>query len=263
MADFGEDDLLRALDESVMRWCSESDPADRVFHGGVIDADSPTDAELAAAWENHGRMEGRDPESLGSLVFRNPSWDHIPPEYGRKAAPTRNEPRTVLPFAPFRHVRYADGAPATVLLSHWKGPVEGGKFLPPGAGIQITDALAEMFMSMSAAYGRRSGWRGYSCRDDMVSEALLKLVNGGLGFNPLKSNRPKGYLNRVMESAFVDELNAHKRVWDHEFAAGDAIDEAVFEDGGESGLKDALAEEGWAGASDREFDEAERAWRAK
>ena len=260
MGEIREEDLLRALDESVMRWCSDSAPEDRIFHGGIMDIGSPTDEELESAWLNHRAMAGADPDSVESLVFRNPSWDHIPDGFGRKEAPARNEPMTILPFGPFRHVRFIDGAPRDVLLSHWKGSVAEGAFLPPTAAIPITDELAAMFTAMARAYGRRSGWKGYTCRDDMVADATARLVAKGLGFNPLKSTRAKGYMNRVMNSAFIESLREHKQVWNHEFAVGDAIEEAVWDEDPEYEAGCSLEYETWAEASDREFEEGKREW---
>ena len=86
-------DLMREIETSVLTWCSEHKPADGVFHGAVADEWNPTDEELNLAWQGFYDVEGREPKGLHEIVFRKPTWDHVPQT--RACGP--NRPRAYQP----------------------------------------------------------------------------------------------------------------------------------------------------------------------
>ena len=248
-------DLQREIDLSVLTWCSEHDPADAVFHGALIDEWNPTDEELELGWRNFFDMEGRRPRHLAQIVFRKPTWDHIPADQGRRAAPTRSLPATGLLFQPFEHYRYRRHRPVCVLRSHWIGPVRGGRFrsAPEEKG-KMTESLGSMIAILAEKFGEKHGWRGYTNLDEMKADARLALIGGLLKFSPIRSSNPFAYATQCMQNAFIANLNSSKNVWNHERHMGSA---EVSEDG--DGF-DVREEESWADAADREFSAGKKAF---
>ena len=248
-------DLQREIDLSVLSWCSDHDPADAVFHGALIDERNPTDEELELGWRNFFNMEGRPPRNLAQIVFRKPTWDHIPSDQGRRAAPKRGLPATGLRFQPFEHYRYRRHRPVCVLRSHWIGSVRDGRFRGEGKdGGRMTERLGEMIQFMANRFGGRHGWRGYSNVKEMKADARLALIGGLLKFNPIRSSNPLAYASQCMQNAFIISVKESKKVWNHERLLG-GVD--VSEDGEGFDIRE---NETWAEASDREFFEGKKAF---
>ena len=253
-----DESLMREIDRSVMLWCSDGKPRDAVFHGGVLDPWNPTDEELDLGWINFRNVEAREPKALSEIVFRSVSWDHIPPDQGLREAPAQGIAATGLPNQPFRHFRYIGGRVRTVLLSNWSGSVSRGRFRGAAPGKRMTDSLAEMLMRMVNEEIRRPNWSGYTPREDFTGAALVRLIEGALKFSPMGSAKPRAYLRRIVNNAFVDVVKEAKgSEWAHERRFGNmdlATDDGMDWDGG--GDLETFREE-----SDREFEEGERAFR--
>ena len=248
--------LMREIDRSVLTWCSDHDPAHAVFHGALMDETDPTKEELDLGWRNFHQMHGRVPKRLGEVVFRKPTWDHIPDFYGRRAAPSRGTPATGLPFQPFEHWIYHRNRPKCVLRSHWIGLPNGGRFrTPTDPQGRLTEELGRMIVAMVERYGKRRNWSRYTHIADMKADARLALATGLLKFSPLKSNNPFAYATRTMETAFINSMRAHAEVWGEELHLGD---DDIGEDG--EGMWEGAMPETWKQRADREFDDGQRAF---
>ena len=249
--------LLDEIDSSVLTWCSDHRPADAVFHGAVIDEWNPTDEELELGWRNFREMEGREPRALHEVVFRKPTWEHVPKKYGLRAAPAKGTPATGLPFQPFMHFRYKGGRPVCVLKSHWVGSVSGGRFRgadqPQG---RLTERLGAMMNLLVDKYAMQNNWRGYSSIEEMKGDARLALVVSILKCSPLKGGNPFGYVTRIMKTAFIARLHDQKDIWDNEHLFEAAENDERAE------LWDFVGGESWRETASREFDEAEAAFNA-
>ena len=243
-------ELLREIDLSVRSWCSEHAPADAAFHGAVMDEWNPTAEEMEMAWANFYEMHGRVPGSYRELVFRKPTWEHVPEYYGRRAAPARGLSATGLPFQPFLHFRYFRHRPKCVMRSHWIGLVDGGRFrTPTDPQGRLTENLGAMINAMVDAFGSRGNWKGYTHLDDMKGDARLALATGLIKFSPIKSNNPFGYASQVMQTSFLNSLSRHKEVWGTELLMGndDMLEDGIYGDVGPEGLAAAAARELEAG----------------
>ena len=251
-------ELMREIDASVLTWCSQFAPGDETFHGAILDPEAPTDEELDLGWTNFFEMEGRDPKHLREIVFRRPTWDHIPEEFGLRAAPSRGLKATGLPFQPFEHWRFVRNAPKCVLRSNWVGAPVGGRFRLPGdVPGRLTERLGEIIVLLVDRFGDRPNWRGYTHIDEMKADARIKLMTSLLKFSPLKSSNPLAYAAGCIKAAFIDSKKSYAEGWSRERYIGDA-------EIGESGEGLSAAEgETWTQAADREFDEAEAAFLAE
>ena len=247
-------DLMRQIDRSVLTWCSDHDPADAAFHGAVLDEANPTDEELRLGWRNFWEVEGREPKRLAEVVFRKPTWDHVPHYIGWRASPSKGLSATLLPFQPFEHYRYPRTRPRCVLRSNWIGAVDGGRFrTPTDHQGHLTDELGAMIEALVRRFGSRACWRNYTNLDEMKSDARFALITNILKFSPLKSANPLAYAEATMKTAFLLRLERDKERWSRERFIGDTEigDGFTAPDG----------EETWSEAADREFAEGERAFR--
>ena len=241
--------LMREIDLSVLSWCSDHAPADAVFHGALLDEWNPTDEELALAAENFFEVEGRAPRRLDEIVFRKPTWAHIPADQGHRAAPSKGVAATGLRFQPFEHYRYRRHRPVCVLRSHWVGKVRGGRYrAPDGPQGRMTERLGEMCCVLAERFSKRGNWRGYTHVDEMAGDARLKLMDSIMKFSPLRSPNPIGYATLCMQSAFTTSVTRYSEVWEHERHLGES-DVSNDGEGFEAGMK-----ESWTEAADREFE---------
>lgn len=220
-------ELSREIDLSILTWCSDHEPDDAVFHGGLLDPKAPTDEELKLGWLNFYEMTGREPKALREVVFRRPTWEHIPEHYGWREVPSPPalvyRPGTALRFQPFEHWRYVRNCPRCVLRSHWIGTPEGGRFRtptdPPG---RLTDDLGRMIIKMVDKFGGKGNWYGYTHIDEMKADARMSLTANILKFNPLKSANPFAYASQIMNAAFINSKNGHAEAWSRERYLGNA-----------------------------------------
>lgn len=76
---------------------------------------------------------------------------------------------------------------------------------------RITDKLAEMFITITQRYSKKSNFVGYSFREDMVSVALITLCTNGLKFNPEKSSNPFAFYTTIIHNSFLQYMADEKK----------------------------------------------------
>lgn len=252
------DALMREIDRSVLTWCSDHKPEDAVFHGAVLDPEAPTREELDLGWRNYWHMHGREATSLSKIVFRCPTWSHVPLDYGWRASPARRSAASGLPFQPFEHYRYVRGRPRCVLRSNWIGLPRGGRFRTPhDPQGRLTEELGRMIVLMVDRYAMRPNWSGYTNLDIMKADARMALVTGLLKFSPLKSSNPFAYATRTMQTAFINSKNAAAATWEQERLLGYC---AMISDTGEELRPETQTAESHAAAAERELIDGQRAF---
>jgi hypothetical protein len=145
------------------------------------------------------------------IVIRIMTYDHIPLSPGRrKTAKTTADSHEKVNFPPFQHWKFNDqGELICVGKSHWRGPIDTGKFSKDHG--QITENLGRMFIKLSERYAQRSNWRGYTYVDEMRGQAILQLSQIGLQFDESKSENPFAYYTAAVTNSFTRILNIEKK----------------------------------------------------
>jgi hypothetical protein len=145
------------------------------------------------------------------VVFRIMTFDHIPLAPGRKkTVKSTADGHDKINFPPFQHWKYNDeGELICVGKSHWKGPVDTGKFSKEHG--RITENLGKMFIKLSERYAQRSNWRGYTYVEEMRGQAILQLSQIGLQFDESKSENPFAYYTAAVTNSFTRVLNLEKK----------------------------------------------------
>jgi len=139
------------------------------------------------------------------------TFDHIPLAPGRKKTVKNTaDSHEKVNFPPYQHWKYNDeGELICVGKSHWKGPMETGKFSKDHG--RITENLGKMFIKLSERYAQRSNWRGYTYVDEMKGQAILQLSQIGLQFDESKSENPFAYYTAAVTNSFTRILNLEKK----------------------------------------------------
>lgn len=139
------------------------------------------------------------------------TFDHIPLNGTRKKNPkTVADGRDKVNFPPFQHWKFnEDNQLVCVGKSHWKGPVEGGRFSKDHG--QITNTLARMYIKLCERYATRGNVRSYTYNDEMKGQAILQLTQIGLQFDESKSDNPFAYFTAAVTNSFVRIINLEKR----------------------------------------------------
>jgi hypothetical protein len=145
------------------------------------------------------------------LVFRIMTFEHIPLAPGRKkTTKTTADSHDKVNFPPFQHWKYNDEDELICVgKSHWKGPVDTGKFSKDHG--RITENLGKMFIKLSERYAQRSNWRGYTYNEEMRGQAILQLSQIGLQFDESKSENPFAYYTAAVTNSFTRVLNLEKK----------------------------------------------------
>jgi hypothetical protein len=145
------------------------------------------------------------------VVFRIMTFEHIPLAPGRKkTTKTTADAHDKVNFPPFQHWKYNDaGELECVGKSHWKGPLDTGKFSKDHG--RITENLGKMYIKLSERYAQRSNWRGYTYVDEMRGQAILQLSQIGLQFDESKSENPFAYYTAAVTNSFTRVLNIEKK----------------------------------------------------
>jgi len=145
------------------------------------------------------------------VVFRIMTFEHIPLAPGRKkTTKTTADAHDKVNFPPFQHWKYNDaGELECVGKSHWKGPIDTGKFSKDHG--RITENLGKMYIKLSERYAQRSNWRGYTYVDEMRGQAILQLSQIGLQFDESKSENPFAYYTAAVTNSFTRVLNIEKK----------------------------------------------------
>ena len=76
---------------------------------------------------------------------------------------------------------------------------------------RITDRLARMLMLLTDRYSRKANFNGYSFREDMVSAALINLVQNALKFDPEKSHNPFAFYTTAIKNSFLQYMLDEKK----------------------------------------------------
>ena len=145
------------------------------------------------------------------VIIRIMTFDHIPLAPDRKKTVKNTaDSHEKVNFPPYQHWKYNDeGELICVGKSHWKGPMETGKFSKDHG--RITENLGKMFIKLSERYAQRSNWRGYTYVDEMKGQAILQLSQIGLQFDESKSENPFAYYTAAVTNSFTRILNLEKK----------------------------------------------------
>ena len=154
-----------------------------------------------------------DPKTIAKtdLVFRIMTFDHIPLAPGRKkTTKTTADAHDKVNFPPYQHWKFDDTETLICVgKSHWKGPLDTGKFSKDHG--RITENLGRMFIKLSERYAQRSNWRGYTYVEEMRGQAILQLSQIGLQFDESKSENPFAYYTAAVTNSFTRVLNIEKK----------------------------------------------------
>jgi hypothetical protein len=139
------------------------------------------------------------------------TFDHIPLAPGRKkTTKTTADSHDKVNFPPFQHWKFNENDELVCVgKSHWKGPVDTGKFNKDHG--RITENLGKMFIKLSERYAQRSNWRGYTYVEEMRGQAILQLSQIGLQFDESKSENPFAYYTAAVTNSFTRVLNLEKK----------------------------------------------------
>lgn len=145
------------------------------------------------------------------VVFRIMTFDHIPLAPGRKkTTKTTADSHDKVNFPPFQHWKFDENDELICVgKSHWKGPLDTGKFNKDHG--RITENLGKMFIKLSERYAQRSNWRGYTYVEEMRGQAILQLSQIGLQFDESKSENPFAYYTAAVTNSFTRVLNIEKK----------------------------------------------------
>lgn len=145
------------------------------------------------------------------LTFRIMTYEHIPASPGRKKSiKTDADSREKVNFPPFQHWSFDENNQLICVgKSHWKGPVDSGKFSKDHG--RITENLGKMFLTLSERYSQKSNWRNYSYLDEMRGQSILQLSQIGLQFDESKSSNPFAYYTSAVTNSFTRILNLEKK----------------------------------------------------
>lgn len=145
------------------------------------------------------------------IIIRIMTFEHIPMAPGRKKTLKNTaDSHEKINFPPFQHWKFNDEDELICVgKSHWKGPVDTGKFSKDHG--RITENLGKMFIKLSERYAQRSNWRGYTYNEEMRGQAILQLSQIGLQFDESKSENPFAYYTAAVTNSFTRVLNIEKK----------------------------------------------------
>ena len=145
------------------------------------------------------------------VIIRIMTFEHIPLAPGRKkTTKTTADSHEKVNFPPYQHWKFNDKDELECVgKSHWKGPIDSGKFSKDHG--RITENLGRMYIKLSERYAQRSNWRGYTYIDEMKGQAILQLSQIGLQFDESKSENPFAYYTAAVTNSFTRILNVEKK----------------------------------------------------
>ena len=145
------------------------------------------------------------------VVFRIMTFNHIPLAPGRKkTTKTTADSHEKVNFPPYQHWKFNNTDELVCVgKSHWKGPLDSGKFSKEHG--RITENLGKMYIKLSERYAQRSNWRGYTYVEEMRGQAILQLSQIGLQFDESKSENPFAYYTAAVTNSFTRVLNIEKK----------------------------------------------------
>lgn len=172
-------------------------------------------AALRAAGDKKTKLAEVTPDyttvAKTDVIIRIMTFDHIPLAPGRKkTTKTTADAHEKVNFPPFQHWKFNDKDELECVgKSHWRGPVDSGKFSKDHG--RITENLGRMYIKLSERYAQRSNWRGYTYIDEMKGQAILQLSHIGLQFDESKSENPFAYYTAAVTNSFTRILNVEKK----------------------------------------------------
>jgi len=227
-------DLLTEIHKSKCSYSSFVKPEYHQYDVIVSSLDSIDNAVLNEAKKNRAKRLGleafnsaraagdkkikladcvQDPNTINKIdvVIRIMTFDHIPMTPGRKkTTKTTADGHEKVNFPPFQHWKYDDQDQLICVgKSHWKGPVDTGRFEKEHG--RITEGLGRMYIKLSERYAQRSNWRGYTYIEEMRGQAILQLSQIGLQFDESKSENPFAYYTAAVTNSFTRVLNIEKK----------------------------------------------------
>jgi hypothetical protein len=145
------------------------------------------------------------------IIIRIMTFEHVPMAPGRKKTLKNTaDSHEKVNFPPFQHWKFNDQDELICVgKSHWKGPIDTGKFSKEHG--RITENLGKMFIKLSERYAQRSNWRGYTYNEEMRGQAILQLSQIGLQFDESKSENPFAYYTAAVTNSFTRVLNIEKK----------------------------------------------------
>ena len=172
-------------------------------------------AALRAAGDKKTKLAEVTPDyttvAKTDVIIRIMTFDHIPLAPGRKkTTKTTADAHEKVNFPPYQHWKFNDKDELECVgKSHWRGPVDTGKFSKDHG--RITENLGRMYIKLSERYAQRSNWRGYTYIDEMKGQAILQLSHIGLQFDESKSENPFAYYTAAVTNSFTRILNVEKK----------------------------------------------------
>lgn len=145
------------------------------------------------------------------VIIRVMTFDHIPLSPNRKkTTKTTADKHEKVNFPPFQHWKFNENDELECVgKSHWKGPLDKGKFSKDHG--RVTENLGRMYIKLSERYAQRSNWRGYTYVDEFKGQAILQLSQIGLQFNEMLSENPFAYYTAAVTNSFTRVLNLEKK----------------------------------------------------
>ena len=172
-------------------------------------------AALRAAGDKKTKLAEVTPDyttvAKTNVIIRIMTFDHIPLAPGRKkTTKTTADSHEKVNFPPYQHWKFDENEELVCVgKSHWRGPVDSGRFSKDHG--RITENLGRMYIKLSERYAQRSNWRGYTYIDEMKGQAILQLSQIGLQFDESKSENPFAYYTAAVTNSFTRILNVEKK----------------------------------------------------
>jgi DNA-directed RNA polymerase specialized sigma24 family protein len=76
---------------------------------------------------------------------------------------------------------------------------------------KMTNELAKMLTLLTARYGKKGNFSGYTYNEDMQAYAMMMLVRTWNSFDPEKSSNPFAFFTQCIKHSFIQYLNQEKR----------------------------------------------------
>ena len=77
---------------------------------------------------------------------------------------------------------------------------------------KMTEDLGKMLTMIATKYSTKPNFRGYSYRDEMISNAILHLCDTWKNFDETKYDNPFAYYTQCIHNSFIQILNREKRI---------------------------------------------------
>tara|TARA_R110000796_G_scaffold79252_1_gene176298 strand:- start:223 stop:1008 length:786 start_codon:yes stop_codon:yes gene_type:complete len=211
-------DMLAEIHKSKATYCSYLTPEDKAYDLILPSVDKINIRSIAEGKRERAKRltkltgEVVNPKNITKqdVVFRIMTFDHIPNSDRKNKPKTVADSKAKVNFPPFQHWRFNDqNELLCVAKSHWKEGLSNGYFYTTHG--KFTNKLAKMFLLLTARYGTRGNWRGYTYNDEMQGQALMQLSQIGLQFDEFKSDNPFAYYTAAITNSFTRILNVEKK----------------------------------------------------